>query len=1118
MGGIGNMRQMTMRTVTRSVLGAVLLTVLGCTGAWAQATAQISGRVTDTTGAFIPGVEVTATQTETAFMRIVVSNETGSYALQNLPIGPYQVMATLPGFQTFVQTGIVLQVGNSPVLNIELEVGQVTQTIEVQASAALVQTRDVGVSSIMENTRLLELPLDGRALVDLVELSGGVTPAPMLDGTGGRDPFSKGNVAVAGGMGSSLNYSLDGAYHNMPAFGGYLSMPFPDALEEFKVQSGGAGAESVGERASGSVQMVTKGGTNELHGNVFWFVRNGVFNARNTFASARDTIKRNQFGGTIGGPILGDTLFFFAGYQGTTFRQAPSDRTAFVPSPAMLAGDFTTISSAACGRATTLGAPFVNNRIDPALFSQASVLFASKLPTPFTECGEVKYGIPEEEDQHQGVFRVDYQKSNEHSIFGRYVVDRINNPSPFDLTGSLLISGSANNAKQGWANLFALGDTYLFGPNTVNSIRLTGSRVAGGKTAPNYTATSGGPGELGLNMFTHFPDGPNYSVTGGWSTGWSGAGPAKTAIFGASDDLSMLRGNHQITIGAQWVGWFSNSFSDSGAKVNIRFRGIHNFMVGAADRVRQGTFALQNKAQTNLSVYFADVWNVTPTVTFDYGLRWTPHFPIRSLDGTGSTFDRERYDQGIKSTRFVNAPPGFRFQGDEGYPDPYPYERSWLKFAPNFGLAWDVTGDGRTSLRVSGATFYDTMNLRYLTGLGTSIPFATRIERRNVDWEDPWAGFPGGDPFPLPSAAAVSSDFPWPPAPVGISLDLVDTDNMRVDQWSLSLQRQIGDWLVSGSYLGNHTIHLPSAVDINPAVFIPGVGDANGNCSSNGQIVNFTVNPGAPCSTGRNTQSRRELTLANPVAGGLIGGTSKIDTGATASYNGLIVDVKRQAATGVNINMNYTWSHCITDPGGRQLGTFGNASYGDPNDRNRDRGDCMEFGSDRRHVFNTTAVLEAPEFSNPGLRAVASGWRLSPILKIRTGGPLNIRSREDRALTGVDDDEQRPNLVLGDPYGDKSDPDNYLNTNAFGEAALGTLGDLGRAVVHGPGFWGLDISLTREFQFGEAQRLEFRAEAFNLTNSVRYHDPQSDFGNRNFGRIFNAEDPRVMQFALKYFF
>jgi hypothetical protein len=1097
---------------------ALLVSVCLCTNVWSQATAQISGRVTDPTGALIPGVEVTATQTDTNLNRTAVTNETGSYVLPNLPLGPYQLSATLPGFQTYEQTGLLLQVGSSPVVNVVLEVGQVTQTIEVQANAALVETRDVGVSSIMESARLLELPLNGRALVDLVELSGAVTPAPKLDGTGGRDPFSKGNVAVAGGMGSSLNYSLDGAYHNMPAFGGYLSMPFPDALQEFKVQSGGAGADSVGERASGSVQMVTKSGTNAYHGNAFWFVRNGRFNARNSFASARDTIRRNQYGGTIGGPIIQDKLFFFAAYQGSIMRQDPSDRTAYVPTVAMMAGDFTAISSARCNsKAKTLGAPFVDNRIDPALFSRPAVLFANKLPAALDECGKTKYGIPEEEDQHQIVSRIDYQKSNNHSIFGRYVIDRINNPSPYDLTGSLLLSGSTNNAKQGWANLFALGDTFLIGPNTVNSFRLTASRVAGGKTAPNYTETSGGPAELGLKMFTHFPNGPNYRITGGWRTGWSGAGAAKTAIFGASDDLSMLRGNHQMTFGAQWVGWFSNSASDSGAKVNIRFDSMSDFLIGKTNRVTMGTFSNQNKAQTNLNVYFADVWNVTPTLTFDYGLRWAPHFPIRNNEGAGSNFSRERYDKGIKSTRFVNAPPGMLFQGDAGYPTPYAYNATWANFAPNFGLAWDVNGDGRTSLRMSGATFYDTMNVRYLTGLATSIPFATRVTARRVDFEDPWADFPGGDPFPLPSAGAVGSDFEWPPHPVGISMDY-DTGNMRVDQWSLSLQRQIGDWLISGSYLGNHTIHLPSAVDINPAKYISGVGDANGNCSYNGQTVHFTVKPGAACSTQKNTNDRLELSLADPVSGLLYGGTSKVDWGSTASYNGLVLEARRQAASGVNFNFNYTWSHCITDPGGRQLGTYGNASYSDPNDRNRDRGDCMEFGSDRRHVANVTAVLETPDFSSPGLRALMGGWRLAPILKLRTGGPLNIRAGQDRALSGVDDDEQRPNQILTDPYGDKSDPDNYLNPKAFEQATLGTLGNLGRGKVHGPGYFGLDISLTRDFQFGEAQRVQFRAEAFNVTNSVRLLSPNTDFASRNFGRIFGSEDPRIMQFAFKYFF
>src|SRR5438046_2093354 len=273
------------------------------------------------------------------------------------------------GFRTYAQTGIVLEVNSSPVINVALQVGQVSEQVEVQANAALVETRTVGIGSVVENARILDLPLNGRQVVDLIPLSGAATPAPLVDG-GSRDPFARGSFSVAGGMNTGLNYTLDGANHDNQFDNGYLSLPFPDALQEFKLQTAGTGAQT-GVKSAGSVSLVTKSGTNEFHGNFFEFVRNAMFNARNAFATKRDTIKRNQFGGTIGGPIMQDKLFFFTGYQGTTLRQDPAVLTAFVPTPAMLQGDFTSFASAACnvGRAITLRGPFVNNRIDPSLLS-----------------------------------------------------------------------------------------------------------------------------------------------------------------------------------------------------------------------------------------------------------------------------------------------------------------------------------------------------------------------------------------------------------------------------------------------------------------------------------------------------------------------------------------------------------------------------------------------------------------------------------------------------------------------------------------------------------------------------------------------------------------------------
>ena len=308
---------------------------------FAQATAQIAGTVKDQSGAVLPGVEVHVTQTDTGVTRDAVTNETGSYVLSNLPIGPYRLEAALPGFRTYAQTGIVLQVNSSPAINAVLEVGQVTEQVEVQANATLVETRNAGVGQVVENARILELPLNGRQVIELIALAGAASPAPTVTG-GGRDPFAKGSVSVAGGMNSGLNYTLDGANHDNQFDNGYLSMPFPDALQEFKVQTSASGAQT-GVKSAGSVSLVTKSGTNEFHGNLFEFVRNGIFNARNAFALKRDTIKRNQYGGTVGGPIMKNKLFFFAGYQGTKIRQDPSDNITFVPTAAMLAGDWTDI-------------------------------------------------------------------------------------------------------------------------------------------------------------------------------------------------------------------------------------------------------------------------------------------------------------------------------------------------------------------------------------------------------------------------------------------------------------------------------------------------------------------------------------------------------------------------------------------------------------------------------------------------------------------------------------------------------------------------------------------------------------------------------------------------------
>src|SRR5262245_11416948 len=353
---------------TRDLFSVVLISVLMCAIVWAQATAQINGTVKDQTGAVLPGAEITVTQTDTGISRSAITDETGAFVLPNLALGPYRLEASLPGFRTHRQTGIVLQVNSNPVINVALEVGQVTEEVEVQANAVLVETRKSGVGQVIENERILELPLNGRNAADLIVLSGAAVQTGTADE---RTMQGSVKISVAGGLSYGVAFTLDGAMHNNPWDNGNLPLPFPDALQEFKLETSGLSAQN-GMHSGGSVGAVVKSGTNDLHGVLFEFVRNSIFNGRNAFAVTRDSLKRNQFGGTVGGPIRRNKLFFFGGYQGTTLRQDPSDNISYVPTAATLAGDFTAITSPTCnaGRQVNLRAtpraPFANNRIDPA--------------------------------------------------------------------------------------------------------------------------------------------------------------------------------------------------------------------------------------------------------------------------------------------------------------------------------------------------------------------------------------------------------------------------------------------------------------------------------------------------------------------------------------------------------------------------------------------------------------------------------------------------------------------------------------------------------------------------------------------------------------------------------
>jgi hypothetical protein len=1112
-----------------------------CVSAWAQATAQISGAIRDQSGAVLPGVEVSATQTDTGIRRTTITNETGSYVMPSLPLGPYRLEAGLPGFRTFLQTGIVLQVNSNPVINVVLEVGQVTEQIEVQANASLVETRSVGVGRIMETERIVELPLNGRNAQELLLLAGGAVSVRY----GGASAFpGRLLISSAGALGPSTDYALDGIRHLDPWDGQGMPLPFPDALAEFKTETSGLTAQ---QARSSTVSAVTKSGTNAFHGDLFEFVRNDLFNARNYFATKNSTLKRNQFGGTIGGPVKRNKLFFFGGYQGTTLRQDPADVRQFVPTAAMLAGDFTAFSSPPCtARATTLRSPFVNNRVNPALFSPAALKLTARLPKTDDPCGEFKFGRVSNDDQKQFVSKLDYQYSNKHSMFGRFLRSTDDVPSPYKYTPDIVMN--AQNGTTAWSNAMALGSTYLINSATVNSLRVSYSGQSLTRFYPEYFEAR----DIGIPIYSYVPKAMNVSVNAGFSLG-GGPGGFRTNLYQIADDLSMTRGTHQFGFGvhlghARTIGISTNvssagNFNFTGGTTGL---GLADFLLG---RVSDFSLGATSEAYSRLNyrgLYGQDSWQVTRRLTVNYGVRWAPGLPItdhRRPVPLVMNFDIDRYRQGLRSNVFVNAPPGMLYPGDSGFkqknngasaekPKADLYKTYWSRFAPRVGLAWDVQGNGRTSLRASyGLNYEDSPTVSRLGTQYGQGPWAmfTRVIAPVGGFDDPFRGVPGGNPFPV----VLSRNMPW--APIGDYEPIVnDLAQMYTQSWNLNLQREVvPGTLVSVSYLGTQIVHVQAVDSLNPSIFVPGVGDANGNCFLNGKVAHYKVAPGTACSAVGNTQERRRLSFENPAFLDDIGRMGQIINGGTQNYHGMLVSVQRLPSHGISLNGNYTWSHCIGDYAGRGDSGYGLSvthTYMDPTDRRRDRANCE---SDQRHTFNLTAVAETPQFANRTLRWLATGWRLSGIYRASSSsssaafrtvglgdppGSRTVAAGIDPCL--CDSSGQRPNLVLNNIYQDKSGRPltRYLNQAAFGIPALGTFGNAGRGIVKLPYAWQFDIALARVFRFRENQSLEFRAEAYNVTNSFRPGEINLNLTSSQFGQIRNALEPRILQFALKYLF
>ena len=1089
---------------------------LTASAAWAQlSTAQLSGRVTDESGAVLPGVTVTATQTDTGLARSVVTDENGAYVLPNLPTGPYRLEATLQGFRTYSQTGIVLQVAAAPVINVALAIGSLEETVSVEAATPLVDVQSAGIGDVVDNERIVELPLQGRQVTDLIVLAG----AAVQTATGGARVMNGGvRISVAGGLPNGVSYLLDGANHNNPQSNTNLPLPFPDALQEFRVATSGLSAQN-GMHASAAVNAVTKSGTNVFHGNGFEFLRHRALNARSPFAAIGpdgerqdDGLLRNQFGGTFGGPISPDRLFFFGAYQGTTLRFRPADQIAWVPTAQMLAGDFTAAASPACagGRQINLGGGFVNNLINPALFSPAALTIARRLPTSTHPCGEITFSTSDDSNEHQPLGRVDFQWSDNHSLFGRYMGTFVDEPPAYQ-GGSDNILKTVNVGADNTAHSMTLGDTLVIGPTMVNSFRFAFNRARVNRFSPPYFD----PSDVGIKLYPYYKGQFPLSVTGAFAT----AGGANTNsllennFYQLADDATLVRGRHQFGAGANLAyaqGHYQSTSRAAGTWLidgRATGLGLADFLLGRVTSVEHG--AVQNLPVHTwyLGVYGQDTWRATDRLTFNLGVRWEPYFGTSVESGAVYNFSLDNFRSGIKSNVFVNAPAGLLYPGDEGFPSGQTgLNTQWWNISPRAGVAWDVTGDGRMALRASYALAYDFMAGEYHNINSSAPPFGNRslITDPPGRMDDPY-GHVGGDPHPI----ATDRDVQFVAFGAFGTMD-PDINSPRVQNWNVTLERQLGtNWGVAVSYLGSYSDRLWSTMTINPGIYM-----GLGPCTIQG--VAYPV-----CSTNANLNVRRVLYQENPREAQFLGAMDENVAIGWQEYHGLKLSAQRRSANGLSLNANYTLSRCI---GTDTPNTFNQISSGyvKPGDPEYDKSYCSQ---DHRHLATVTLGAESPELSGP-LGALASGWRASGIVNIRDGNRINIITGQDNAFTGVRN--QRPNKVSDQLYASPQTLNNYFNIAAYAPPAAGTYGDLPRNAVQGPAYWNVDLAISRTLAVVAAHTVEFRLEAFNLFNTFNWGDPAdpaaaggatATLNSSQFGRILTqAGTPRIVQLGVKYAF
>jgi hypothetical protein len=1188
-----------LEAVLKSHIKIFLLCILGVTvllsasSSRADITGSISGVITDPSGAVISGATVTAIATSTNIQRTVVTDSKGFYSFPALSVDHYDVSARLAGFRDFLDKNVTIDANSQIRVDIKMQLGNVADTVTVQSDPLQVETQSTQLGDLIQGSQIVSIPLDGRSYIGLIALQPGVSPYQGVStdvigigGAGVSGGLTNGTQSVNGGRVESNGFMVNGADAQEGVLNGAAIIPNLDSIAQFRIITNNFNAE-YGNFSGGQINVVTKSGTNQFHGDLFDFLRNTDLDARNYYAPTRGVFIQNQFGGTIGGPIRKNKVFWFADYQGT--RQIIGATQNFpVPSLAERTGSlqdqesrletsapanggtgvngtyWAGILSNELGYPVTAGEPyytqgctntstcvFPNGIIPQSAISPVAQNITKYIPQP----NRIESGTPfyatsafnETLTDDKGGLRVD-ANTRYGSLFAYYFLDKFTSIQPY-WTGNV---PGFNSSNEGTAQMGNLGLTTTFNSSTVNDVRLVYLRDV------NLLGTPIEGQGLGVSLSSL-----GFNTPWGPTGGFAGTTPAVDGVptfnfnnysFGVSsrverqynntfqiiDNFTKIIGRHSLQFGADlhYDQIDERSFYSTGGGFNFGAQetgyDFSDFLIGAPNFFSQGAAVFLDTRSKYYGFYVQDSWRASPTVTINYGLRWEASTPY--YDATNKL---ETLIPGEQSLTFPTAPTGIVFPLDPGVPRTLAPTR-YTNFAPRIGIAYapDIAdgflhkllgGAGKSSIRAGYGIFYSSVedettfleggDTPYGYGYGSTGPIllaSPYVIRASG------AVQPNFFPFVFPpknvSPQHPDSSFPWASTLPIAGSEYFYPQNKRpyTQQFELSLQRSLGPSMVATvSYVGtvgrqnltflesnpgNQALCLQLN---NPANVAPGsatcgpFGEQGVYTLANGQVVNST----------------------RPIFGASFGSNPYEKTAASSSFNSLQASLRYNQSHG-NFLIAYTYEKSIDNGSGTLDAT---------NPYNPSLSRALSL-FDVPQDLTASYTLNLP-FDQLGWRSglgkrVTGGWAISGISTFAVGQPVSLSENDDRSLSGTSSDNiDVPSYAGGGAklFVNKNPRSGqpYFNPNYFVPETLGQVGDVQRRFFSGPGILNFDTALLKNTHITEGTELQFRAEAFNTFNHTQFNNPSGVFNNSGvggFGYVTSAQNPRIMQIALKFLF